>query len=351
MYVGAGASVSVRGVAAICPNGWNFAASCMRHRPGEPAGRRAFCMRAFRAERAAAVLRGLCVSDSARLDPGHCRLAAGNASCRDRAPAGAVGRAMFLNSNLETSPLHARPPVPNRGRQATDAAFSVLRAGCWPGAPVFRQSARDAASHAQAPGSRTRGSALSGTAKGTGGDAGGGLAPRGARGRVFGRQPPRRREAGAASQSAWRGWAPRLCRADAAFAHFAARPDPRRVRGGGGCRQQPADRIRAARPAHAPLTSHVGGGIRSDLPAVPTRPARCLSGSADTPRQDARTDSLPPPGAVFARGLQAALRHSSGAIRGRFSIPRRVRRSDPHFPLRRGAFQPRQPHDGASSRV
>ena len=130
-----------------------------------------------------AVLRNLRASGSARLGAGPCRHAAGNASCHDRTPAGAVGHGMFLNSNLETWSPRARLPVPNRGRQASDAAFSVLLAECWPDAPAAWQPARTAISHAQAAGSHTRRSDLSGTPNGTGCDADGGLAPHSVRGR------------------------------------------------------------------------------------------------------------------------------------------------------------------------
>lgn len=236
-----------------------------------------------------AVLRNLRASGSARLDAGPCRHAAGNASCDDRTPVGAVGHGIFLNSNLETWSPRARLPVPNRRWQASDAAFSVLLAECWPDAPAVWQPARTAISHAQAAGSHTRRSDLSGTPNGTGCDADGGLAPHSVRGRslVGGRRA------------------------------FAARWLLLRI--------SPLGRIRAAcvtgvvagsrraavyvqRGPRAPSTRHVGGGIRPGLSAAPTHPAQRLPGSADTPSQDARMGSP----RHLGRFSRAALKRRSG---------------------------------------
>ena len=272
-----------------------------------------------------AVLRNLRASGSARLDAGPCRHAAGNASCKDRTPAGAVGHGIFLNSNLETWSPRARLPVPNRRWQASDAAFSVLLAECWPDAPAAWQPARTAISHAQAAGSHTRRSNLSGTPNGTGCDADGGLAPHSVRGRslVGGRRS------------------------------FAARWLLLRI--------SPLGRIRAARVKGAVAGSrraavYVQRGPR----ALPQRgmwaagsargcppPQRIPRSACPVPlirRAKTRARARPPPEAVFTRGPQAALRRSSVAIRGRPSALRRARRSGP---LRRGVFQSQQSHDGS----
>lgn len=125
----------------------------------------------------------------------------------------------------------------------------------------------------------------------------------------------RRRWQACAAQRPWAVFGrrpPRLCRAEAAFAHFTARPDPRRVCDRSGCRQPAGGRIRAARPARAPSTRHVGGGIRPGLPAAPTHPAQRLPGSVDTSRQDARTGSSAARGGFHARASSGALAFECG---------------------------------------